>query len=743
MFKKIFGKNKKDKDSDPAPPQAAAAPQDAAPVARKKDRQKVAAQKLVVASNYVPPKYPKDTFTVKFIVEVLAESFVFASVDTKGRKTFIDAMQEETARAGDEIIKQGDIGDYFYILEQGDVSFLVDGKEVGTAGRRAVFGELALLYDTPRAATVNALTDCKLWKIDQKTFRYIMVASTQGEDQKTYATLRKVTLFESLPPDFFVKLSSAMTTKSCQPGEEIIKKGEIGDVFYVIRDGKVKLTDIGLDPSVKFDDHELAAGEFFGERALLTGDRRAANITAVDDCTLLCLSRADFEEIIGPLTDLLKLAEVRQMLRGLPPFADKSLEPLQVEKLSGAVKKTFYRKGANIINAGKKGFYFIFDGKVLVSGADGDEELSAGYFGDMNTSGITVKILEDTTCGFLPTSSITRIVDLTSEGKEAPKKKMLQISLGDLKLHKMLGEGSFGKVFLVTLRSGSDKTPYALKMMNKKQLIQSRQVNNVKGEKGIMMSFDHPFIINLLATFQDECSIYMVLSLAQGGELYSLMQKSPGYKLSHSSVQFYTACALEGLAHLHSRNVCHRDVKPENILIGNDGYCILIDMGFAKVIEDKSFTLCGTPVYLAPEILVMKGHNKGVDYWALGVLIFESLIGHEPFYADDQTAMFKKICRFQYSIPNSIRSDARDIISKLLVGQKKRIGCLANGDRDIRDHPFYSSINWDDLVSKKISVPWDPKIKSGLDASNFDNMKYKPEKKVYLSAEENKLFEGF
>lgn len=739
----MFGKKKDQGAPAPVRPPQAATPQDAPLVNRKKDRQKVAAQKLVISSDYVPPKYPKDTFTVKFIADVLAESFVFASVDTKGRRTFIEAMQEETAKAGDEIIKQGDIGDYFYILERGDVSFWVDGKEVGTAGIRAVFGELALLYDTPRAATVKAMTSCKLWKIDQKTFRFIMVASTQGDDQKTYSTLRKVALFESLPPEFFVKLSSAMTTKSCEPGEKIINKGEVGDIFYVIRDGKVKLTDIGLDPSVKFDDHELGAGEFFGERALLTGDRRAATITAVDDCTLLCLSRADFEEIIGPLTDLLKLAEVRQMLMGLPPFANRSLEPLQKVKLSEAVKKTFYRKNANIINAGKKGFYFIYEGRVMVSSGSGDEELTAGYFGDMNNPGITVKILEDTTCGFLPTSSITRIVGVTSEGKEAPKKEMLQIKLGDLRLHRMLGEGSFGKVFLVTLRSGSNKTPYALKMMNKKQLIQSRQVNNVKSEKGIMMSFEHPFIINLLATFQDECSIYMVLSLAQGGELYSLMQKSPGCKLDHSSVQFYTACALEGLAHLHTRNVCHRDVKPENILIGNDGYCILIDMGFAKVITDKSFTLCGTPVYLAPEILVMKGHNKGVDYWALGVLIFESLVGHEPFYADDQTAMFKKICRFQYNIPSSIKSDARSIVSKLLVGQKKRIGCLANGDRDIRDHQFYSSINWDDLVAKKIPVPWDPNIKGGLDASNFDNMKYKPEKKVYLSASENKLFEGF
>ena len=139
----------------------------------------------------------------------------------------------------------------------------------------------------------------------------------------------------------------------------------------------------------------------------------------------------------------------------------------------------------------------------------------------------------------------------------------------------------------------------------------------------------------------------------------------------------------------------------------------------------------------------MKGHNKGVDYWALGVLIYECLVGYEPFYADDQTAMFKKICKINFSIPRSMNKEAADLVEKLLVGQKKRLGCLANGDKDIRDHPFYKSIDWDDLLNKKITPPWAPKVRDALDTSNFDPIKYRPERKVRISPADEELFRDF
>ncbi len=258
--------------------------------------------------------YEKSVATNIFLYETISESFVFQGVDYKGKMAIVGAMQERDVKAGEVIIAEGEVGDYFYILQTGKVVYVVGSEEVGNGEAPASFGELALLYDTPRAATVKATSACKLWRLDQKTFRFIMVSSTTGDDEKIYAALRKVKLFSSMSPDFFVKLSNAMTLKSFDPGHEIIKKGDVGNTFYVVREGKVKVSDIGFDANTKFDDHELGAGDFFGERALLTGDKRAATISAIDKCSVLCLERDEFETIIGHLDSLLKLAGIRSML---------------------------------------------------------------------------------------------------------------------------------------------------------------------------------------------------------------------------------------------------------------------------------------------------------------------------------------------------------------------------------------------------------------------------------------------
>ena len=217
------------------------------------------------------------------------------------------------------------------------------------------------------------------------------------------------------------------------------------------------------------------------------------------------------------------------------------------------------------------------------------------------------------------------------------------LTLSDLKEIAMLGSGTFGRVTLVKIK-GNDEESFALKAMQKAQIVEFRQQKNVQNERDLMVEADHPFILRLVKTFQNDRQVFMLLEVCLGGELFTLLhcQNRGSTGLPLADTQFYGACVLDGLAFLHEKSICYRDLKPENLLIDAEGYVKIVDFGFAKKIYGKSFTLCGTPEYLAPELVSNKGHNKGVDYWALGVLIFEMLFLYSPFCVDNDPTIMSR-----------------------------------------------------------------------------------------------------
>ena len=197
--------------------------------------------------------------------------------------------------------------------------------------------------------------------------------------------------------------------------------------------------------------------------------------------------------------------------------------------------------------------------------------------------------------------------------------------------------------------------------------------------------------------------------------------------------QFYSGCVISAFAYIHSMGVAYRDLKPENLLMDAAGYIKVIDFGFAKHIpfdkngksQAKSFTLCGTPEYLSPELVLSKGHDKSVDYWALGCLIYELLVGHTPFQHDNQQEIFKRIIQSQRFLhfPKQVDSGAQDLITKLLaVNPAYRLGNLSGATKDIMDHAWFkkAKFNWDGLNARSLKPPYVPQIKDPLDTSNFD-----------------------
>jgi len=264
-----------------------------------------------------------------------------------------------------------------------------------------------------------------------------------------------------------------------------------------------------------------------------------------------------------------------------------------------------------------------------------------------------------------------------------------------------------------------------------------------------MAQINHPFVIKLVNAFQDNTFLYMVLEMYQGGELFSVIHQGVDKGLPTKHGIFYAACILEGLDYMHQRKILYRDLKPENVLLGNDGYCVIVDLGFAKIVSDKTFTLCGTPLYIAPEVLLQRGHDKGADIWSLGILIFELVTGYTPFYQKgiDQGTLFKNISRCRYKLPSRLPANATDIVSGILVRQSsKRLGCRAGGAEELRNHPWFDNLDFDDLVAKSIKAPWIPDVKDAMDCSNFNDWSYLEKDFKYekpLPADQQKFFKDF
>lgn len=214
-----------------------------------------------------------------------------------------------------------------------------------------------------------------------------------------------------------------------------------------------------------------------------------------------------------------------------------------------------------------------------------------------------------------------------------------------------------------------------------------------------------------------------------GGELFTHLRRSRRFTDEQS--KFYGAQIAQVFHYMHSKNIVHRDLKPENILICRDGYCKLTDFGFAKVIEPgaRTYTLCGTPEYIAPEVLLNKGHGKPVDWWTLGILIFEMIAGEPPFVDDEPIGIYQKILAGKIAWPKYMDKHAKSLIKNLLVADlSKRYGNLKNGSDDILNSKWFSTIKFDKLLLKEIPAPFKPEMKNDGDTSNFDQIKESDEK---------------
>ncbi|PIL37051.1 transporter [Ganoderma sinense ZZ0214-1] len=292
----------------------------------------------------------------------------------------------------------------------------------------------------------------------------------------------------------------------------------------------------------------------------------------------------------------------------------------------------------------------------------------------------------------------------------------------DFEFLKLIGRGTFGRVFQV--RKRDTKRIYAMKVLSKREIIEKKEVAHTIGERKILQrSLECPFLVGLKFSFQTETDLYLVTDFKSGGELFWHLQKET--RFSEERARFYVAELILALEHLHKYDIVYRDLKPENILLDATGHVALCDFGLSKPdlqAGELTNTFCGTTEYLAPEVLLDEhGYSKLVDFWSLGVLLFEMCCGWSPFYAEDTQQMYKNICFGKIKFPKGvINEDGKQFVKGLLNrNPKHRLGAQRDA-AELKEHPFFKVIDWDALSKKQVTPPFKPVVESDESVANFD-----------------------
>uniref|UniRef100_A0A8C9T1W5 Ribosomal protein S6 kinase n=1 Tax=Scleropages formosus TaxID=113540 RepID=A0A8C9T1W5_SCLFO len=319
-------------------------------------------------------------------------------------------------------------------------------------------------------------------------------------------------------------------------------------------------------------------------------------------------------------------------------------------------------------------------------------------------------------------------------------------------LLRVLGKGGYGKVFQVRKVSGvTSGKIFAMKVLKKAMIVRNaKDTAHTKAERNILEEVKHPFIVDLIYAFQTGGKLYLILEYLSGGELFMQLEREGIFM--EDTACFYLAEISMALGHLHQNGIIYRDLKPENIMLNNQGHVKLTDFGLCKEsIHDGTVThtFCGTIEYMAPEILMRSGHNRAVDWWSLGALMYDMLTGAPPFTGENRKKTIDKILKCKLNLPPYLTQEARDLLKKLLKRNASlRLGGGPGDAAEVQSHPFFRHINWEDLLARKVEPPFKPFLQSADDVSQFDS-KFTSQTPVdspddsTLSESANQVFLGF
>jgi len=508
-------------------------------------------------------------------------------------------------------------------------------------------------------------------------FRYYIRELGESATSQIELFLNSVPILAPLSREEKMRLVDAFEEQTFAPGVRVIQQGDRGNLFYVIKDGEAVVFEEG-DGGPRKVNH-LFKADFFGEKALLSDEPRAATIEAVTTLVCLTLQRQTFVELLGPLQDLM---------------AREKSEEVISQRMSKLTNKGIPSSTPAPVKIYKRAEH---------TGDDKDDVIVARGHKD-------------------------EVTTLTKSTSDNP---VLELDEGHV-----LGGGAFSRVSVVKERTTG--RVYALKCMRKTGVVHCPE--HVFCEQAITKNTAHPFCIRQYCSFQDKMNLYFLFDLLTAGDLMDVlvaeakviqqrvpngnMQRgcfAPKIKmlkgLEEDLARFYVGGLTLALGYLHENNIVYRDLKPENVFIDDRGYVKLGDFGFAKVLEDgkRTYTFCGTPGYVAPENILAHGYNFSVDWWGLGVLMYVLLTGRQPFSSpktDDPMVVMRRIVDENWPVkfPPYISDAAKDLMLRLLERKpSKRIGMLSGRTQDIKDHKWFAGMDWDALEARKMPSPRAPK----------------------------------
>ncbi|KAK7374090.1 hypothetical protein VNO80_07516 [Phaseolus coccineus] len=297
--------------------------------------------------------------------------------------------------------------------------------------------------------------------------------------------------------------------------------------------------------------------------------------------------------------------------------------------------------------------------------------------------------------------------------------KIQGVSIEDFEILKVVGQGAFAKVYQVRKKGTSEI--YAMKVMRKDKIMEKNHTEYMKAERDIWTKLEHPFVVQLRYSFQTKYRLYLVLDFVNGGHLFFQLYHQGLFR--EDLARIYTAEIVSAVSHLHSNGIMHRDLKPENILLDADGHVMLTDFGLAKQFEEstRSNSMCGTLEYMAPEIILGKGHDKAADWWSVGVLLFEMLTGKPPFCGGSRDKIQNKIVKDKIKLPAFLSSEAHSLLKALLQKEAtKRLGFGPRGVEEIKGHKWFKPINWRKLEVREIQPSFRPEVAGTHCVANFE-----------------------